>query len=273
MDPAGKVPASMVSLPLPALIVSTSVAPSAPVMATCAARPMTVTELPAADDLDLVVAAGAGDRHVSAEPSPVPLPGVALRSRSTCVTPVPVRSPTVMVSAPPRAVKLMCLDAVEIHRDVGDVAREPRAGAVGRDVDLLVDVGAVELQRVGAVLALDGVAAVARIPDEGVVAGAAEQGVVAAAAGDDVVAVAAEQRVGAVAAGDGVVAGAAVDGELDEAGEAVAGGEGVVAAVHVEHEVLGGADVEGERSGVDAIEAHARAVGRERELLRRRCRR
>ena len=31
------------------------------------------------------------------------------------------------------------------------------------------------MQRVGAVLALDGVAAVARIPDEGVVAGAAEQ--------------------------------------------------------------------------------------------------
>ena len=76
-------------------------------------------------------------------------------------------------------------------------------------------------QRVGAVLALDGVAAVAGIPLEGVVAGAEEGGVVAAAAVDEVVAVAAEQRVGAVAAGDRVVAGAAVDGELDQRGQAL----------------------------------------------------
>ena len=74
--------------------------------------------------------------------------------------------------------------------------------AVGRDVDLLVDVGAVEEHRVGAVLALDGVAAVAGVPDEGVVAGAQEGRVVAAAAVDEVVAVAAEQHVVAVAAGD-----------------------------------------------------------------------
>jgi hypothetical protein len=57
------------------------------------------------------------------------------------------------------------------------------------------DVDAVELKRVGAVLALDGIVAVARVPDEGVVAAATEQGVVAAAAGDDVVAIAAEQPV------------------------------------------------------------------------------
>ena len=50
-------------------------------------------------------------------------------------------------------------------------------------------------------------------------------------------------------------------------GEAVAGGDGVVAAVGVEHEVLGGADVEGERRGADAVEAHARAVGGDREGL------
>ena len=88
--------------------------------------------------------------------------------------------------------------------------------AVGRDVDVLVDVGAVEQHRVGAGLALDDVAAVARVPDERVVAGAQQRHVVAAAAGDQVVAVAAEQHVVAVAAGDRVVAGAAVDGELDQ---------------------------------------------------------
>ena len=73
-----------------------------------------------------------------------------------------------------------------------------------------------------------------------------------------VVAVAADQHVVAVAAGDRVVAGAAVERELDQAGKAVAGGDDVVAAIGVEDEVLGGADVEGERGGVDAIEAHAR---------------
>ena len=155
---------------------------------------------------------------VSAWPSPVPLPGVPARSRLTLVTSVPVRSLTVMVSAPPRALTLIALDAVEVHRDVADVAGEADAAAVGREVDLLVDVGAVEEHRVGAVLALDGVAAVAGVPDEGVVAGADERRVVAAAAVDDVVAVAADQDVVAVAAGDGVVARAAVDGELRSAG-------------------------------------------------------
>ena len=111
----------------------------------------------------------------------------------------------------------------------------------------------------------DRVAAVARVPDERVVAGAELGKVIAAAAGDGVVAVAAEQHVVAVAAGDGVVAGAAVDGELDEGGEAVSGDEGVVAAVHVNHEVLGGADVEKERSRGSTVEAHAGAVGRDGE--------
>ena len=72
--------------------------------------------------------------------------------------------------------------------------------AVGRDVDLLGDVGAVEEHRVVAGLALDGVAAVAGVPDERVVAGAQQRHVVAAAADDQVVAVAADQDVVAVAA-------------------------------------------------------------------------
>src|SRR5262249_52891459 len=149
----------------------------------------------------------------------------------------------------------------EVHRDVPLFAEEAYPRAVGRDVDVLVDVGAVEHHNVVAFLTLDDVAALAGVPHEGVVAGAEGDGVVAAAAVDRVVAVAAEQPVGAVAAGDGVVAGAAVDGDRDEVGQAVAGGDGVVAAVAVDDEVLGGADVQKERGGRDAVEADARPVG------------
>ena len=107
----------------------------------------------------------------------------------------------------------MRLDVVEVHDDVADVAGEAHAAAVGRDVEDLVRVRAVEQHRVGAGLALDHVAAVARIPLEDVVAGAQQGRVVALVAVDEVVAVAAEQEVGAVAAEDRVVAGAAVDGD------------------------------------------------------------
>src|SRR5439155_10232385 len=49
------------------------------------------------------------------------------------------------------------LDVVHVHGDGGDVAGQAEAAAVGRQVDLLGDVGAVELQGVAAVLALDDV--------------------------------------------------------------------------------------------------------------------
>ena len=62
------------------------------------------------------------------------------------------------------------LHAVQVHRDGPDIAREQRVRAVGRQHHVLVRVGAVELQRVGAGVALDDVAAIARVPDEGVVA-------------------------------------------------------------------------------------------------------
>ena len=62
---------------------------------------------------------------------------------------------------------------------------------------MLGDVGAVEVEPVEAVLALDGVVAVARIPLEDVVAGAEESDVVARAAVDDIVTAATVKRVGA----------------------------------------------------------------------------
>ena len=202
---------------------------------------------------------------VSAAPSPPP--AGPRRSRSTCVTSVPLRSPTTMLSAPPSARKSMLLDVVQVHRDVGDVADEQRAPAVGQDVDVLGDVGAEEQHRVGAGLAFDRVVAVARVPLEDVVAGAEERDVVAVVAEHEVVAVAAEQHVGALAAEDGVVAGAAVDRELDHAGRQRGGGDAVVAAEPVDDQRV----VRAFRVG--DVDLGREADDRHRACRRRRCRR
>src|SRR5204863_4471443 len=123
------------------------------------------------------------------------------------------------------------LHAVDVHHDVGDVAGEPYTAAIGRDVDLLVDVGAVEQQRVGAALPLDDVAAIARVPDEGVVAGAEQGRVVAGPAIDDVVAGAAD---------DDVIAGAAIEREVDRAGAEAGRVDPVVAGERVHGERVDG---------------------------------
>src|SRR5215467_4303226 len=46
------------------------------------------------------------------------------------------------------------------------------------------------------------------------------------------------------------------------------GGYDVITAIGVENEILGGADVQGEGRGADAVETHARAVGRDSERFR-----
>src|SRR5262249_20443859 len=97
-------------------------------------------------------------------------------------------------------VEVDLLDAHEVHRHAGHVAGEKYPRAVGRDVDVLVVVGAVEDHRVMAALALDDVTAVARFPDERVAAGAQEGNIGALAANNQVVAVAADEDVVAVAA-------------------------------------------------------------------------
>ena len=65
-----------------------------------------------------------------------------------CVASVPLRSPTTILSAPPERVEVDHLDVVEVHGDVGDVAEEQHAPAVGHDVDVLGDVRAEEVSRV-----------------------------------------------------------------------------------------------------------------------------
>src|SRR5262249_3051661 len=89
---------------------------------------------------------------------------------------------------PAFGVEVDALDAVEVHGHGGHIAGEAHPRAVGRDVDLLGDVGAVEEHAVEAGLALDGVVAVAGVPDEYVVAGAEGGDVVAAPTDDEVVA-------------------------------------------------------------------------------------
>ncbi len=155
---------------------------------------------------------------VSAWPSPVPPPGgagqVEVDLREVGAGQV-VDGDGVGAA---EGVEVDPLDAVEVHRDVADVAGEPDPAAVGRDVDLLVDVGAVEQHACRCRPGPRRCRCRRRGPSERVVAGAQEGHVVAAAAVDEVVAVAADQHVVAVAADDRVVAGAAVDRQLDHAG-------------------------------------------------------
>src|SRR5262245_15490115 len=92
------------------------------------------------------------------------------------------------------------LDAVEVNRNVADVAEEADLMAVGGVVDVFVEVGPVELHRFVADLALDHITAVARVPGKDVVAGDAEHDVIAPAPFDHVVAVTTDEDVVAVAA-------------------------------------------------------------------------
>src|SRR5262249_52077524 len=80
------------------------------------------------------------------------------------------------------------LDAVGVHDDAGDVARDPQVVPVRGEADFLGPGRAVEDHRVGPGLALDAVVAVAGVPDERVVAGAEERDVGAVAAVGEVVA-------------------------------------------------------------------------------------
>src|SRR5262249_35776597 len=135
-------------------------------------------------------------------------------------------------------VEFDALDVVEVHGDVRDIAEEAHPLAIGRDVDGLGDVGAVEDERVGPAPAFDDVVAVARIPLEGVVAGAEEGGVVALVAVDEVVAVAADQTIRAAAAADLIVAGPAVDRQRDHVGEQGRGGDDIVAAAGLDRQAV-----------------------------------
>ena len=102
MAVAGRVLASILSLPLRPLTVRPSVV-SAPAIVICAGRPVTVITpaiavMPMVFEAELALA-------VTASKAASPTPGIpaAEKSIATCFRSVPVRSPRVMVSDPPRA--------------------------------------------------------------------------------------------------------------------------------------------------------------------------
>ena len=146
------------------------------------------------------------------------------------LTPVPVRSLTLIVVGAAEGVEGDGLDAGGVHRDVAGVAEELEPASVGGDVDLFGRCCAVEDHRVVAVLALEDVAAVARIPDERVVAGTHQSRIGPAVAVDRVVPVAADRLLDARATGDPVATGAAVEREGDRPGGESDGREAVDAA-------------------------------------------
>ncbi len=237
----------MVSLPPRPLTSRVSNVGSAPTMVTCSLSPlMKICGLVAVDEADHVVAGGGVDRHRVG----LAIAGVGVTDAQIDGDQLHVGAGEIVDHDLVGAVlqrEIDALDTVEVHGDatgIGDVAGEKRMPALGRDADaLVVAVGAVEHERVEALLAIDHIAAVgvsadARIPDERVVAGTEQRMVVTLAAGDDVVAVAAEEKVVAVAARDEIVAGTTVDGQVQERRQAVSSGDDVVAAIGVDDDVL-----------------------------------
>ena len=112
------------------------------------------------------------------------------------VTSVPLRSPIVTVSTPPKVARSSRSTPSRSIRMLPEVAQEDRARAVGRQGHQLVAVGAVEGQGVPAEAADDRVVALAGVPGRGVVAVPEHLDVGADAAVDEVGAVAADHEVG-----------------------------------------------------------------------------
>src|SRR5947209_11233728 len=121
------------------------------------------------------------------------------------------------------------VDSVQVHGYRADVAEQPHAGAVGRNVDVLAGVRAVELEVVVARAAFDCVTGVAGVPHEGVVTGAEQRDVIATAAGDDIVTPTTDQDVITVTADQRVVTRASAECEVRQSRQAVGGGDRIVA--------------------------------------------
>ena len=232
--------ALMMSFPTPPLTTSESPPASAPLIVTCAARPLTATDEPLVTTLIVSSPAVPLTVTVSATPSPWPLPGIADRSMATCLTAVPVRSLTLMLSTPP-SVASWIFSTPSMSMTILPTLRNSRARWPLAEMSMtLVDIGAIEDQRIGAGLALNDIAAVAGIPDERVVTVTELRHVVAATAVDDVVAVAADQRVVALATGDAVGAGTAIDGQAHDVGRQGCGTDRVVAGTSVDRQHIAG---------------------------------
>ncbi len=205
---------SMVSAPAKPLISSRSPGPPFPVIRIVAASPVTLTTPEASDAVILSSAAVAPTTTTSCAPPGTPK---SKRLASTSVTPVPDRSLTLTVSAPPNertqsvsksaaSTRSVALPASRLMRTRSPTAASLKSSLAEQPLSRTLSVPPA---------ALEHVAAVAGFRGDGVVAGAEEHDVVAALAVDEVVAVPADQHVVAVGPEERVVAAAALLDELE----------------------------------------------------------
>ena len=182
-----------------------------------------------AEDLDHVIAVSGVHGEVSASPSPVARRrGGEIDVDLSHIGPAEIADHDVVGAA--ECIEVDRLDVVEVHGDVGDVAEEVDAPAIGRDVDVLGDNGAVEQHGVEPGLAFKRVVVVTRVPDERVVACAHE---------GDVVTIPAVEQVVALAPEENVVTEAAVQRQLDYyVSLKAAGVDDVVAPESVERQLI-----------------------------------
>ena len=194
-------------------------------------------------------------------------PIVPARLTSTCVTSVPVRSLTVILSAPPSALKsivstslrsMMMLPTSRVNRTRPPLAEMSKFSPTSAPLNSSVSMPS---------WPSTDVAAVARIPLEHVVAGAEQGRVVACWPSMKSLPSPPSSRSAPLLPRMVSLPAPPSTVSADEGGQVAGGAEDVVAAVHVEDEVLGRADVERERRGVEPVEAHARAVGGDGEDL------
>src|SRR5215212_2592729 len=98
------------------------------------------------------------------------------------------------------------LSVVDIHRGCGHIAEEPHPLAVGRDVNILAGVRAVDLECIAACLTFDHIIAIARVPNQRVVAVAGDDLVVAGAGADDIVATETDNLISTSGSDDHIIA-------------------------------------------------------------------
>ena len=132
------------------------------------------------DGVELAVA-GAADRRRA-------------RSIATCVTSVPVRSLTTMLSAPPRALNSMCSTSLRSIVTLA-MSRVKRTRSPLAEMSMF----SAMLAPLNSIVSMPAWPSTVSLPSPGfqtnsVVAGAQERGVVAVAADDEVVAVAADEQ-------------------------------------------------------------------------------
>ena len=209
---------------------------SAPVTRTIGLRPEMTAVAPSEPSVTL--SASSVPSAITRSIARSAVPSNAARFTATVFMSVPARFPVTTSSVPPSARIAAASTLPESSVMLAMLRNTVTRGPLASSVIFSPAPGAVEVERVGAAVALDDVGPVARIPLHVVVAGTAVHRVDAAVAVHEVVAGPAEHRVPAVAAAHAVVAGAAVERQRGERAEAVARAERVVAGRALDEQAL-----------------------------------